>query len=125
MKKPTWLMDFSQNAYSQAGEDGIIIKILEILPENDRWCVEFGAADGIFYSNTRNLIINEGYSAILIEADKGLFKKLQKNYLGNPNVITINQFVGWSDKDNLDQILSSTPIPEDFDLLSIDIDGRE
>jgi hypothetical protein len=125
MKNPHWLIDFSYNVYSQAGEDGIIIKILEILPENDRWCVEFGAADGTFYSNTRNLIINEGYSAILIEADKGLFKKLQKNYLGNPNVITINQFVGWSDKDNLDQILSSTPIPEDFDLLSIDIDGND
>jgi hypothetical protein len=125
MRKPTFLLDFSYNVYSEAGEDGVIEKILEILPENDRWCVEFGAWDGIYCINTRNLIVNKGYSAVLIEADKNKFKDLKRNYFGNPKVITINRFVGWSDNDNLDQILKDTPIPVDFDLLSIDIDGND
>jgi hypothetical protein len=66
-KSPTWLLDFKSDTYSQTGEDGIIKKILEIIPQNDKWCVDFGAWDGLYLSNTRNLIETKGYSAILIE----------------------------------------------------------
>lgn len=107
------------------GEDGILEKILKTIPKNDKWCVEFGAWDGKFLSNTRNLIENQDYSAILIEGSKTKFKDLQKNYLKNSKVITINQFVGFNKKNNLDQILIDTPIPVDFDFLSIDIDGND
>lgn len=125
MKKPTWLLDFKYDRFSQHGEDGIIEKILEILPEKDRYCVEFGAWDGIAMSNTRNLIINKGYSAVLIEGDSAKFEELKRNYAENPNVITMNRFVGFGENDNLDQILKDTPVPVDFDFLSIDIDGND
>ena len=47
---------FSEKKFSQFGEDGIIREILNrINPKNlDKWCVEFGASDGILYSNTHN-----------------------------------------------------------------------
>lgn len=125
MKNPTWLLEFKYDKFSQHGEDGIIEKIMEILPEKDKNCVEFGAWDGIAMSNTRNLIIDKGYSAVLIEGDSAKFKELKRNYSENPNVITINRFVGFDDNDNLDQILKDTPIPFDFDFLSIDIDGND
>lgn len=121
----TWLIEYRHNVYSQAGEDGIIGKILESLPQNDRWCVEFGALDGIHLSNTRYLIESKGYSAILIEADKKKFRELQKNYSQHDNIFTINKLVGFGEEDNLDQILSATPIPNGFDFLSIDIDGND
>ncbi len=47
MKNPAWLLDFAIKVHSQTGEDGVIEKILENLPERDYWCVEFGAWDGI------------------------------------------------------------------------------
>ncbi len=125
MKKPTWLLDFKYDRFSQHGEDGIIEKILEIIPEKDNHCVEFGAWDGIAMSNTRNLIINKNYSAVLIEGDSAKFEELKRNYSENPNVITINKFVGFGEDDNLDQILKDTPVPFDFDFLSIDIDGND
>ena len=126
MKKvPTWLLNFKSGTYSQTGEDGIIEKILDVLPKNDKWCVEFGAGDGISGSNTRNLIVNKGYSAVLVERGKTRFKDLQRNYLQNPNVTTINRLVGFGKGDNLYQILRDTPIPVDFDFLSIDIDGND
>ncbi len=124
-KSPVWLLDFKFNIYSQKGEDGIIEEILKNLPKNNRWCVEFGAWDGIFLSNTRKLIESKDYSAILIEASKTKFRDLQRNYSHDPKVIAINSFVGWRDEDNLDQILKDTPIPVDFDFLSIDIDGND
>jgi len=126
MKKVnTWLLEFKSDVYSQTGEDGIIEKILEILPKNDKWCVEFGAWDGVFFCNVRNLIENNDYSAILIEGNKTKFKDLQRNYSQNPKVITINRFVGFDEEDSLDQILKDTPISVDFDFLSIDIDGND
>ena len=124
-KASTWLLDHKHDVYSQSGEDGIIEKILEVLPHHDRWCVEFGAWDGLHLSNTRNLIESKGYSAVLIEADENKFRDLRDNYSSRNNIVTINSFVGFGEKDNLDQILSAIPIPSDFDVLSIDIDGND
>jgi len=80
MNEPTWLLKFKRDEFSQTGEDGIIEKILEILPSNDRWCVEFGAWDGLFLTNARHLIDSKGFSAVLIEADKKKFLDLRRNY---------------------------------------------
>ena len=118
------LNNFSKKIYSQFGEDGILLEILNRLKNKnlDKWCVEFGAKDGISYSNTYNLIKHYNYNAVLIEGDKKYFKKLSKN-LPQKNIIKINKFVNFSGSNNLDQILGSTVIPENFDILSIDIDG--
>jgi hypothetical protein len=124
-KPPTWLLDFKSDVYSQSGEDGIIEAILNLLPEHNKWCVEFGAWDGRHLSNTRNLIEARGYSAVLIESDAGKFAELRNNYLHRNNVITLNRFIGFDERDNLDHVLSDTPVPKDFDLLSIDIDGND
>lgn len=124
-RKPTWLLEHSHNVYSQAGEDGIIARSLEILPVRDRWCVEFGAWDGLHLSNTANLIMNGGYSAVLIEADKTKFEDLKRNYAKHKAVTPLNCFVGFGGDDGLDAILKATPIPNDFDFLAIDIDGSD
>jgi hypothetical protein len=124
-KSPAWLYDFRKNVYSQTGEDGVIEKILEILPEKDSWCVEFGAWDGKYLSNTYNLIAHKNYKAVFIEADKTKFVTLKSNFASNKNVFPVNQFVGFESNDNLDHILEKTPIPENFDFLSIDIDGND
>lgn len=125
IKPPTWLSEYKRDVYSQTGEDGIIEKILEIIPERDKWCVEFGALDGRHLSNTRNLIEDKEYSAVMIESDEEKFRRLQGEFCDTDAVITINRFVGFTESDNLDQILGRTPIPVDFDLLSIDIDGND
>jgi len=113
----------SKNVFSQHGEDGIIEKILELMPGNN-WCAEFGAWDGVHFSNTHNLIKNKGYKSVLIEADRKKFKDLQKNLKGHEAVL-INKFVMFEGEDTLDAILSSTGIPADFDFLSIDVDGND
>lgn len=124
-KVPDWLLDFRADVYSQTGEDGIIGKILELLPDRDYWCVEFGAWDGVFLSNVRNLIEQAGYSAILIEASKDKYAELVRTYAQYEKVICVNKCVGFSDEDGLDGILKGTPIPRDFDFLSIDVDGND
>ncbi len=121
----TWLLDHKRDFFSQTGEDGIIEKILATLPGHDKWCVEFGAWDGRYLTNTRHLIESAEYSAVLIEADRSRFGELRRTYADRDNVIAINAFVGFGQTDNLDCILATTPIPIDFDMLSIDIDGND
>ncbi len=128
VKKPAWLLGHSLNIYSQSGEDGILEKIIEMLPEIDKWCVEFGAADGIWCSNTRNLILKQNYSAVLIESNKEAYEKLTENYKSNKKVKSLYDIVGFNGVQTLDYILytkSHVFIPTNFDLLSMDVDGNE
>jgi hypothetical protein len=111
--------------YSQSSEDGMIEEILELLPDKDYWCCEFGANDGILISNTYNLIKNKNYSSVLIEGDSRVFKNLVHNFKDNEKAVLINTLVGYESDNNLNVILSKTPIPKNFDLISIDVDGDD
>lgn len=125
MKAPLELSNFSENVYSQFGEDGIIREILDRLRSHvrlDSWCVEFGAWDGIFLSNTCRLIREDGFSAVLIEGDKRKAQVLERNF-PQKEVHKVCQFIHFEGPDSLDATLSRTPIPNDFDFLSIDVDG--
>jgi hypothetical protein len=124
-RTPTWLLEFKRKVHSQTGEDGIIEKILDVVGQNDKWCVEFGAWDGLFLMNTRYLIEAKEYSAILIEADKRKYRDLQRNYSHLKTVTTLNRLVGFNESEGLDELLKATSIPHDFDLLSIDVDGND
>ena len=120
-----WFDGYAKNVTSQSGEDGILQRIFEIIPNNDKFCCEFGAWDGKKYSNTYQLIANKGWSGVLIESDQNKFKELDQTFINNSNVKIVNKFVNFSGSDTLDQILEGTDIPLDFDLLSIDIDGND
>lgn len=124
----TTLNSCANNIYSQHGEDGIIEELMKRLDARgllNKWCVEFGAWDGIFSSNTHNLIKNKEFSGILIEGDKIKFDELCTNMekIEHNHVYTINKYVDFEGADSLDSILAETEIPYDFDFLSIDVDG--
>ncbi len=122
------LKDYKYNLYSQNGEDGVIEEInkrLDLDTKSDsKWCVEFGAWDGIYLSNTFKLV-KEGWNCIYIEGDKEKYKDLEKTKSNYPKIVSINKFVSKERKslNSLDNILSKTKIPRDFEILSIDIDS--
>ena len=120
-----WLSQFAHNVNSQAGEDGIVAKALSLLPEQNRWCVEFGAWDGRHLSNTYDLVDRQHYSAVLIEGDTAKYTALCSSYPHRDRAIFMNAFVGWSHEDNLDALLAPHAIPCDPDLASIDVDGND
>ena len=120
-----WLLHCSADRFSQNGEDGIVEKVLDVIGSPVGWCVEFGAWDGVHLSNTWHLIENKKFSAVLVEGSSKRFRDLERNTQDKPNVVPINAFVGFDAEDGLDSILSGTDIPEDFDVLSIDIDGND
>lgn len=119
-------LQYKKNIYSQNGEDGIIEKIFNLIGTDSKICCEFGAWDGIYLSNARNLILN-GWSAIMIESDFAKFNSLVKNYSDNKKVICVNKLVD-ANQNSLFRILKKI-FPKNYqiniDFLSIDIDGLD
>lgn len=103
------------NVYSQNGEDGILAECLRRLDIQLGTCIEFGAHNGIFCSNTRRLI-DLGWTGLMIEADPELFKELQENSQDCPNLSVVNKAVTAG---NINQLVG------DCDILSIDVDGQD
>jgi len=121
------LSAFETNVNSQYGEDGVTEEILARLEKSvelDKWCVEFGAWDGLHLSNTCRLIQEVGYSAVLIEGNPSKYKELCKNF-PEKKIVKLCEFVDFQGPKSLENILLDTDIPKEFDFLSIDIDGND
>lgn len=113
-----FLKKYGGNVYSQNGEDLILVEILDRINNGQlkNTCCEFGAADGLFCSNTANLIINNHWQGKLIEGEEMLFNELLNNQLLPDEVDCVNAFVTAENVNHL--------VP-DVDVLSIDVDGED
>jgi len=119
------LRNFRSNVTSRHGENGIIAEIFKRIGAQNKWCVEFGASNGTKDSNVWTLIHGHGWSGVLIEADRTAFEKLTEAYKATPQAICLNVFISFKGENKLDSIFARTPLPKDFDLVSIDIDGND
>lgn len=93
--------------YSQTGEDGIIVHMVRCLGITGGFLVDIGAGDGWTLSNTRALI-NMGWRGVLLDAA--------------PFVGVAREMVN---DENVNAILDKYFVPEEIDLLALDIDGQD
>src|SRR3990167_2081136 len=92
--------------YSQLDEQEKLIQIFNQIDTTNRVCVDIGALDGYTYSNVR-YFLNEGWKGYLFDK-KGNKKDIYEEYITAENV---------------NYVFNRYGIPDEFDLLSIDIDG--
>jgi hypothetical protein len=114
--------EFERAVFSQGGEDGILEKIFEVVPPTRRFAIEFGAGDGVRYSNVRRLILHEGWGGLLIEGDPELAEVLADNYRALDGVRTMQ---AWVFPGNVELLFKEANVPKDLDLLVIDIDAND
>ena len=120
---------FFGNVYSQNGEDGVIEEILNRIGWSNLslWAAEFGAWDGRHLSNTFSLVESKKFSAVYIEGDSDKFKDLVSTAAQFSRIVPLEAMIS-SDSErinSLDNLLAQTAIPDDFDVLSIDIDSYD
>lgn len=108
------------NVNSQFGEDGLLRETFSRIGFANRYAFEVGAADGRWLSNTRRLIDDEGFVAVLIEADAERYARLESTR--TESEICVHREIG---PDDLDDILDDVGVPVDLDLGSIDVDGQD
>jgi len=105
------LKSFQKKVYSQNGEDGILLEIFNKIGTINKYFVEFGAWDGVHLSNTANLKLNHDWSGLLLESDSS---KCQNGIIQ-----------GTVTSENINDLFSQNNVPNEFDLLSIDIDSHD
>ena len=111
-----------RKVFSQFGEDGVIERIFEIIEPGQRFVVEFGAYDAIVHSNSRNLVVNHDWSALLIEGNQGRARRIAAHYPKNPKVKTLQE---WVYPGNVEILFEENDVPMNLDLLVIDIDSND
>lgn len=109
----TFVEKYGKNVYSQNGEDGIIEECLKRMKITTGHCVEFGAADGRFCSNTY-LLLKQGWTGTMFECYKDLFDQLKEN-VKDTRCIPFFQSIT---PQNINILL-----PKSLDVLSIDTDS--
>ncbi|AFY38265.1 hypothetical protein Lepto7376_1952 [[Leptolyngbya] sp. PCC 7376] len=104
------LKKFEHKIYSQNGEDGIIAFLLDIVGRRNKYYVEFGAADGN-ECNTRYLREHAGFQGLLMDG-------------GHEN-LDIDLYQEMIYRDNINELFFKYKVPNEFELLSIDVDGND
>jgi hypothetical protein len=123
--EPLNLMNFEKRVFSQNGEDGILAEIFRRIGTRDRFFVEigvgyrFGARET--ECNTRNLLENDGWSGIWIDASSDFVEDARKRFSQLP-VRVLQTFV---ERETIKPQLQTVGVKPGFDLLSIDIDGND
>lgn len=117
------LITYRKNIFSENGEDGIIEKIFSEIKPKSNLCCEFGAWDGIWASNCRNLIKNHNWKAIMIEGNLVRYEELIKTYRNNKRIRCLNSYID-NKENSLNNILTYEE-KNNLDFLSIDIDGLD
>lgn len=116
------LSGLAPSLYAQGTEEAILARLMERIVPKTRHCVDIGASDGLRNSNTALLLREHGWQGLLVEAGAYRYDKLRANYGAARNVQLRREQV---QPDTVDALLREAGVPEDFDLLSLDIDGND
>jgi hypothetical protein len=123
---PLELLETEFRAYSQHGEDGILLYIFSLIGATSRKAVEICAGSGL-ECNTANLIIHHGWTALLADGDKGniqrgnaFYRRCRDTFAYPPTLVH-----AWVTAENVNQILREHGFNGEIDLLSLDLDGMD
>jgi hypothetical protein len=127
----TNIEDAGFRIFSQDDEDGIIHYIFSRIGTTNKICAEIAYPEPMG-GNTTNLLINGGWSGILVCGKKKEATKVSEYYASRPDVLYKPSVrLWWVTAANINDIIRlgladlsalNTPTP-DIDFLSIDIDG--
>lgn len=114
------LTAFELRAFSQNGEDGVLVELIRRAGEGGRFFVEFGAGDGR-ENNSALLADVLGWSGLLIEGNPARARRLTEKYR-KTSVTTTRALVT---PDSVDDLFAAAGVPHEPDVLSIDVDGND
>ena len=116
------LNKYEYQVYSQNGEDGIIQEIFRRIGTTSKFFVEFGASNGI-ECNTLLLLVQRWKGCWLDGSEENIkFIRKKFGFLIGTQLSVMKSFIT---AENIEDSFSALQVPEELDLLSIDIDGND
>ncbi len=119
---PIDLAVLSRGIYSQGCEEAMLDRVFELVPPRGRTCADIGASDGLRNSNVARLVRELGWTGTLFEASDYRFGRLQEHYREVDRARLVHARV---QPDDIEQHFAEAGVPDDLDLLTIDIDGND
>ena len=117
------LLKYGFKAYSQADEDGIIQEIFRRIGVTNEIFIEIGVGDGL--ENNTLFLLLKGWQGAWIEGNAKLVKAIQHKFAPLQNNGRLKIKSAWVQKDNINSLIDDCGLPEEVDLLSLDIDGND
>ncbi len=122
-RDPKRISQYEWRTFSQNGEDGIIAEVFRRVGTTNRYFVEFGAADG--FENNTVLLLRQGWSGFWIEGDPELVKTARRHFHQEIDGGQLTVMQSFITAENIEDLFRGGKVPEEFDLLSIDIDRND
>jgi hypothetical protein len=113
---PSALVHFGYSVNSQNAEDGMIQAIFSRIATTSRTFVEIGVGNGC--ENNTAFLVGLGWKGFWIDGDPSFLQTLATFSKRN----SLNTAVAIVTRENVEQILASLSVPQEFDLLSLDVD---
>ena len=113
------LDEFAGSVYSQNGEDGILRHVFSEIGFESKQFLEFGF--GLPQCNAWRLMAQEGFGGVFIDKQNEICREFTKKFSPKP-VHAINALLTM---ENINGVVSSSGLPKEIDLLSIDVDGND
>lgn len=116
------LNNYEYQIFSQGGEDGIITKIFKRIGQTNKYFVEIGVGG---LESISTFLLLDSWSGLWLESNpKGveLFQNKFNKIINQGRLAIKEAFVT---QENIQTFFKENQVPNEFDLLSIDIDGND
>lgn len=107
--------------FSQGGEDGLLLEIFRRIGISSKTFVEIGLEDGL-ECNTRHLLL-QGWTGLWIEGSARCANLIRTHFSREISTGQLQLSECMVKPSMMDEQLNSANIPQDLDLLSIDVDS--
>jgi hypothetical protein len=115
------LSPYELRAFSQNGEDGVLAEILRRIGAPTRFFVEFGVESGR-EGNCVYLADVAGWDGLFMESSAEMHRLLERKYAAQDRIHTLRAEVT---TENVENLFARAGVPDEFDVLSIDVDGQD
>ncbi len=121
--EPGRLSRYERQIFSQSGEDGIIEEIFARIGTTNQFFVEFGVGNGL--ENNSVYLLAKGWRGYWIDANPEWIPNIEEDFralLATKQLLVQQAFIT---AENIESLFQWANVPDEFDLLCIDIDGND
>jgi hypothetical protein len=112
--------------FSEFEEDGQLLYLLTLAGSASRTVVEISSQDGRVCMAT-NLLVHHRWRGFLFDGDPVFVGEGQRFFASHPATRSFPPIMKaeWFTRENVNQVLAAAGVPDDVDVLSLDIDGND
>ena len=120
---PKTITPYGFTAFSQADEDGILEEIFRRIGTTNRQFFEFGCGDGV--ENNSTYLIFTGWKGLWMDGNPDFANTIGKGFKSYIDSGALRMKSAFITCENINDLIREAAIPEEVDMMSIDIDGND